>query len=220
MPDQRRARRHRPPRLPGTADPTAARRPRTATWPAASQPAPPVTSTQPDASVSSLRWLTWSHARLARRHAAGNLPRRCHRYPRQIRPRRHPGKPRFPGTADSASVTAPHLQDGPPRHRRYGDATKVVNSLIAREPQAFRSAPGAACADVLRSLRATTSPDRRQTSARRPCPAGILAVLRHLQLSPAVITSQPASVISRHTRRNLARNSKSLRGKITYRPRP
>ncbi len=43
-----------------------------------------------------------------------------------------------------------------------------------------------------------------------------LAALRHLQLSPAVITSQHPSVISRHTRRNLTRNSKSLRGKITY----
>ena len=40
--------------------------------------------------------------------------------------------------------------------------------------------------------------------------------LPHLQLSPIVITSQHAPVISRHTRRNLTRNSKSLRGKITY----
>ena len=44
-----------------------------------------------------------------------------------------------------------------------------------------------------------------------------LAALRHLQLSPAVITNQHSPVISRHTRRNLTRNSKSLRGKITYR---
>ena len=43
-----------------------------------------------------------------------------------------------------------------------------------------------------------------------------LAALPHLQLSPAVITSQHPPVISRHTRRNLTRNSKSLRGKITY----
>jgi len=43
-----------------------------------------------------------------------------------------------------------------------------------------------------------------------------LAALPHLQLSPAVITSQHAPVISRHTRRNLTRNSRSLRGKITY----
>src|SRR6266702_2878533 len=43
-----------------------------------------------------------------------------------------------------------------------------------------------------------------------------LAALPHLQLSPAVITSHPAPVTSRHTRRNLTRNSKSLRGKITY----
>src|SRR5213076_402809 len=43
-----------------------------------------------------------------------------------------------------------------------------------------------------------------------------LAALLHLQLSPAVITSQPAPVISSHTRRNLTRNSRSLRGKITY----
>jgi hypothetical protein len=43
-----------------------------------------------------------------------------------------------------------------------------------------------------------------------------LAALRHLQLSPAVITSQHPPVISRHTRRNLTRKSKSLRGKITY----
>jgi hypothetical protein len=42
-----------------------------------------------------------------------------------------------------------------------------------------------------------------------------LAALPHLQLSPAVITSQHPPVISRHTRRNLTRNSKSLRGKIT-----
>src|SRR6266851_3955929 len=42
-----------------------------------------------------------------------------------------------------------------------------------------------------------------------------IAALRHLRLSPAVITSQHAPVISRHTRRNLTRNSKSLRGKIT-----
>src|SRR5229473_1354665 len=46
-----------------------------------------------------------------------------------------------------------------------------------------------------------------------------LAALPHLQVSPAVITSKPAPVISRHTRRNLTRNSKSLRGKITYRSR-
>ena len=46
--------------------------------------------------------------------------------------------------------------------------------------------------------------------------AELLAALRHLQLSPAVITSQHAPVISRHTRRNLTRNSRSLRGKITY----
>jgi len=43
-----------------------------------------------------------------------------------------------------------------------------------------------------------------------------LSALRHLQLSPAVTTSQRAPVISRHTRRNLTRNLKSLRGKITY----
>ena len=43
-----------------------------------------------------------------------------------------------------------------------------------------------------------------------------LAALPHLQLSPAVITNQHSPVISRHTRRNLTRNSKSLRGKITY----
>ena len=43
-----------------------------------------------------------------------------------------------------------------------------------------------------------------------------LAALPHLQLSPAVITSQHAPVTTRHTRRNLTRNSKSLRGKITY----
>jgi hypothetical protein len=45
-----------------------------------------------------------------------------------------------------------------------------------------------------------------------------LAALPHLQLSPTVITSQHAPVISRHTRRNLTRNSKSLRGKITHGP--
>ena len=42
-----------------------------------------------------------------------------------------------------------------------------------------------------------------------------LALLRHLQPSPAVITSQHTPVISRHTP-NLTRNQKSLRGKITY----
>ena len=41
-----------------------------------------------------------------------------------------------------------------------------------------------------------------------------LAALPHLQLSPAVITSQHPPVISRHTRRNLTRNSKSLRGAL------
>ena len=43
-----------------------------------------------------------------------------------------------------------------------------------------------------------------------------LAALPHLQLSPTVITSQQAPIISRHTRRNLTQSSKSLRGKITY----
>ena len=46
-----------------------------------------------------------------------------------------------------------------------------------------------------------------------PCPQASLAALRRLQLSPAVITSQHAPVINRHTRRNLTRSSKSLRGK-------
>ena len=43
-----------------------------------------------------------------------------------------------------------------------------------------------------------------------------LAAVPHLQLSLAVITSEHPPVISRHTRRNLTRNSKFLRGKITY----
>ncbi len=43
-----------------------------------------------------------------------------------------------------------------------------------------------------------------------------LAALRHLQQSPAVTTRQRLTVISRHIRRNLTRNLRSLRGKITY----
>src|SRR5262249_43028355 len=73
----------------------------------------------------------------------------------------------------------------------------------ARQPRTTRPQPAPASRPRL-----PRCPDR-------PRPAGIP---RRVTPPAAITRSNHEPVISRHTRRNLTRNSKSLRGKITYRP--
>ena len=134
------------------------------------------------------------------RPPAGENARGHDQRPDQLRPaqaprppdhRTHPPQPRLPGH--------PRRPDHRPVPHPAGPAGPHPRPRPAHQPRTTRPQPTPASRPRL-----PRRPDR-------PRPAGIPRRLTHLQLSPTVITSQPAPVISRHTRRNLTRNSKSLR---------
>ena len=71
-----------------------------------------------------------------------------------------------------------------------------------------------------RTTRPQPAPASRPRLPRRPDRPRPARIPRRLTPPAAITRSNHAPVISRHTRRNLTQNSKSLRGKITYRLEP
>ena len=143
--------------------------------------------------------------RLRGKNPARENARGHDRRPDQLRPaqaprpsdhRAHPAQPRLPG------------------HRRRPDHRPVPHPADPAAPDT-RPRP----AHQPRTTRPQPTPASRPCLPRRPDRPRPASIPRRLT-QPAAITrsnhEQPAPVISRHTRRNLTRNSKSLRGKITY----
>ena len=132
----------------------------------------------------------------ARENARGHDQR-----PDQLRPaqaprppdhRTHPAQPRLPG------------------HRRRPDHRPVPHPADPAAPDT-RPRP----AHQPRTTRPQPTPASRPRLPRRPDRPRPAGIPRRLTPPAAITRSNHEPVISRHTRRNLTRNSKSLRGKIT-----
>src|SRR5271165_5088723 len=126
--------------------------------------------------------------------------------------------------SDAPTVPAPAPGCNPATHRPVGKAPPPTQSRSAtrplhphRHPQRRFPAPAIR---ILSAVEQTTRPQPTPASRPRlprrpdrPRPAGIP---RRLTPPAAITRSNHEPVISRHTRRNLTQNSRSLRGKITY----
>ena len=111
----------------------------------------------------------------------------------------------------------------PPDHRTHpaqpqlpGHPRRPVHRPVPHPADPAAPNPRPRPAHQPRTTRPQPAPASRPRLPRRPDRPRPASIPRRLTPPAAITRSNHAPVISRHTRRNLTQNSKSLRGKITY----